>query len=109
LVFVILNLANALFSVFLTNNSILGVQLRLPGTGSEGSLPIVVSPFIYVLFIISPALATWSLIFNYRGIHKFSKDQLQKALEPLPTNIRIKIIENLKALNKKLKDQLKLE
>ncbi|MFW9864655.1 MAG: hypothetical protein ACFFEN_01025 [Candidatus Thorarchaeota archaeon] len=109
LVFVILNLVNALFSVFLTNNSVLGVQLRLPGTGSEGSLPIMVSPFIYILFIVSPVLATCSIIFNYRGIHKFSKEQLQRALDPLPSNIRIIIIENLKVLNKKLKDQLKLE
>jgi hypothetical protein len=109
LVLVIINLINALISIFIAYDSTLGVQLRLPGTGSGGLLPIIISPFIYGLLTISPVLATCSLIINYRGIHKFTREQLERVLEQVPTNIRINIIENLKALNEKLKDQLKIE
>ncbi len=102
-VFTILNMLN-LITLFFVNYNNIGVPLFLPGS------QIITIPYSFFGFLlISPTLAIIFLIKNYRIINKISNEKLDKILEPLPRNIQIKIIENLKALNSKIKEQLKSE
>ena len=104
LVFIILNILN-LISIFLINsNPTLGIQLSLPGAQS-----INFSYLLYIVLFISPFITILVHIFNYKVINNFNEEKLEKVIEPLPRNIQIKIIENLKSLNNKIKEQLKTE
>ncbi|MHA2325525.1 MAG: hypothetical protein ACXACB_08995, partial [Promethearchaeota archaeon] len=103
-IFLVLNLLNVLFVVFLNQIPILGFQLKLPSAA-----PMTVSSVIFVLLITSPLITAGSLIINYRDINNFRKTDLDEILKPLSANARINIIENLKALNNKFKDQLIIE
>lgn len=107
--FLILNILNILFIVLLQDNFISGIKYNLPGTSSEGSKPITISFIIYIILILPPILSAIFLIFTYRNINSIDIVKLNKILEPLPHNIQIKIIENLKALNNKIKEHLKIE
>lgn len=102
-VFVILNILN-IITLFFINYGTIGIQLLLPG-----SQIITISYFFYGFLIISPTLTIIFLIKNYKINNKISKEKLDKILEPLPRNLQIKIIENLKALNNRIKEQLKSE
>jgi hypothetical protein len=101
IVFFILNILN-LLTLFLMNYGSLGIQLLLPG-----SQIILISYFFFGYLIISPILTIIFLMMNYKNINKIDKQKLDKILEPLPRNIQIKIIENLNALNNRIKEQLK--
>lgn len=104
LVFIILNILN-LISIFLINsNPTLGMQLSLPGAQL-----INFSYLLYMILFISPIITILVHIFNYKVINNFNEEKLEKVIEPLPRNIQIKIIENLKSLNNKIKEQLKTE
>ena len=104
LVFIILNILN-LISIFLINRiPSLGIQLPLPG-----SQLIHFSYLLYLVLLISPIITILVHIFNYKVINNFNNEKLEKNIEPLPKNIQIKIIENLKSLNNKIKEQLKTE
>jgi hypothetical protein len=104
LVFIILNIIN-LISIFLINlNPSVGMQLFLPG-----SQIITLSNILYGILFISPTLTIMVLIFNYKTINNFSKEKIEKVIEPLPRNVQIKILENLKYLNNRIKEQLKSE
>lgn len=103
-IFLVLNLLNVLFIVLINQIPILGIQLKLPS-----SIPMTVSSIIFVFLITSPLITVISLIINYRDINNFSKKDLEEILKPLPINIQINIIENLKALNNKINDQLNIE
>ena len=104
LVFIILNILN-LISIFLINRiPSLGIQLPLPG-----SQLIPFSYLLYLVLLISPIITILVHIFNYKVINNFNNEKLEKNIEPLPKNIQIKIIENLKSLNNKIKEQLKTE
>ena len=109
LVFIILNILNSVLVFTLDQNPLFGVQLNLPGTGSGGSDPLVVSFLLYLIFIISPLVASFSLFFNYRDVNSFSKNELEKVLKPLSKDTQIIIIENLKTLNNKIREQLNFE
>jgi len=102
-VFIILNILN-IITLFFINYGSIGIQLLLPG-----SQIITISYFFYGFLIISPTLTIVFLIKNYKTNNKISKEKLDKILEPLPRNLQIKIIENLKALNNRIKEQLKSE
>lgn len=102
-VFISLNLINVVFVFLINQNIVAGIPLSLPGTS------IITSSFLYVMLIFSPVLTIISLILNYRDVNNISRDQLDKVLIPYSTDIRINIIENLKALNKKIKSQLNIE
>ncbi len=104
IVFLSLNVLNLVFIFLITQIPSMGIQLNLPGPD-----PIIVSPIFYVSLIVSPTFAGISLVLSYRQINTFSRDQLNKVLKPLPDNMQENIIENLKALNNKIKDQLKIE
>jgi hypothetical protein len=107
--FIVLNIMNLIFTILILNNLSLGIPLNLPGTGIMGSEALKVSALFHILLIISPLLTVTSLILNYRDINKFNRHSLDIIIKTLPKNIQIKIIENLKALNDKIKDQLKIE
>jgi len=103
LVFIILNVIN-IITLFSMNYMAIGIQLILPG-----SQIMLLSYIFYGFLIISPALTMVLLIKNYKTINDFSKEKLDKIIEPLPKNIQIKIIENFKTLNDKIKERLKSE
>jgi len=107
--FIVLNIVNLLFTILILNNPSLGIPLFLPGTGNMGSEPLRVSAFFHVLLIISPLLTTVSLILNYREVNKFNRATLNKIIKTFPPNVQIQIIENLKGLNEKIKEQMKIE
>lgn len=102
-VFIILNIFNLIFNL-LINNLSFGIQFYLPG-----SQLITLSYFSLVILIIPPVLSLILLISNYKAVNNFSREKLDSIIEPLPRNIQIKIIENLKALNNKIKKQLNSE
>ena len=108
-IFIALNLINSILIITSNQDSLFRIQLNLPGTGSGGSDPMTISSLIYFILLISPLFATISLILTYRDVNDFSREKLDKVLEPLPKNIQIIIIEHLKALDKKIKDQLNIE
>ncbi len=103
-VFIILNILNLIFNVLIYNNLSFGIQFYLPG-----SQLITLSYFSFVILIIPPVLSLILLISNYKAVNNFSREKLDKIIEPLPRNLQIKIIENLKALNSKIKEQLNSE
>lgn len=109
LIFLVLNIINSILILTLDQDLLLGVQLNLPGTGSGGSDPLVVSSLLYIIFIISPLIAGISLLFNYRDVNLFSKKDLDEVLKPLPKDTQMVILENLKVLNNKTRDQLNIE
>ncbi|MCK4480430.1 MAG: hypothetical protein KAV01_07870 [Candidatus Lokiarchaeota archaeon] len=103
-VFIILNILNLIFNVLIYNNPSFGIQFYLPG-----SQLITLSYISFVILIIPPVLSLILLISNYKSVNNFSREKLDKIIEPLPRNLQIKIIENLKALNNKIKKQLNSE
>ena len=105
----ILNIINLLSITLIQDNLIPGIDYYLPGTGSEGSEPITISFITYIILIVSPTLSAILLVFTYRNINYINTDRLNEIIKPLPKNIQIKIIENLKALSKKIKEQMKIE
>ncbi|MBY8989844.1 MAG: hypothetical protein KGD58_03740 [Candidatus Lokiarchaeota archaeon] len=109
LIFLVLNIVNSILILTLDQDPLLGVQLNLPGTGSAGSDPLVVSFLLYLIFIISPATAGISLFFNNREVNLFNKKDLDNVLKPLPKDTQMVILENLKVLNNKIRNQLNIE
>jgi hypothetical protein len=101
--FLILNILNIITLLFINQDSI-GIKIVLPG-----SQIIILSYLYYVFLFISPTLTTILLIQNYKLINTFNKEELDKIIEPLPKNIKIKIIENFKVLNNKINEQMNSE
>jgi len=103
-VFIILNILNLIFNMLINNNLTFGIQFYLPG-----SQQITLSYCFLVILIIPPVLTLMLFILNYKAVNNFSREKLDKIIEPLPRNLQIKIIENLKALNNKINKQLNSE
>ncbi|UCD00776.1 MAG: hypothetical protein JSV23_07770 [Promethearchaeota archaeon] len=103
IIFIILNIINVIILLLLNYDSI-GILLFLPG-----SQIMTLSFMFYGFLVISPTLTAILLILNYMATNNFSREKLDSIIEPLPRNMQIKIIENLKALNSKIKEQLKSE
>ncbi|MFX0141877.1 MAG: hypothetical protein ACFFDN_50035, partial [Candidatus Hodarchaeota archaeon] len=93
-----------IFTLLLIYDETIGIQLILPG-----SQTMTLSYIFYVFLIISPSLSIVLFVWNYKSINNFSREKLNEIIKPLPKNIQIKIIENLKALNIKIKEQFKSE
>ncbi|MFX1291551.1 MAG: hypothetical protein ACFFAG_11395 [Promethearchaeota archaeon] len=108
-VFIALNILNFILIITFNQNTIFIIHLNLPGTGIAGSDPMTNSSLIYFILLISPLIAIISLILTYRDVSNFSKEELEKILKSLPENIQIIILEHLKALDNKIKDQLNIE
>ncbi|MFX1314365.1 MAG: hypothetical protein ACFE9T_00745 [Promethearchaeota archaeon] len=107
--FLLLNILNLIFLAMYYNNLFIGLEYKLPGTGSEGSEPISLSFLTFAILIISPTLTALFLVSIYRDIKSINTDKLTEILKTLPYNIQIQIMENLKALNSKIKEKMKIE
>jgi len=108
-VLVVLNLVNLISTILIQNDFHLRLELNLPGTRSQGSIPIPLPLSFYGFLIIPPMLTIIFLIFNYKFINNFNIENLREILESLPKTIQIKVFENLKTLNKKIEEHLKIE
>lgn len=104
LIFIGFNIFNTIFTFLFLQSPTLGIQLNLPGTGV-----LITSSIIFITLITSPAITIISLFLNYRELNTFSKEELEKVLKPLPKNAQFIIIENIKALNDKLKEKMNYE
>ena len=109
LVFIILNLLNIIFALLIINNTMLGIEYSLPGTGFENSEPLKLSLMVYVIIFVSPLISIVFLIINYRDINNFNREKLNKILSSFPKDIQNKIMENLILLNEDFKNKLRLE
>jgi len=108
-VFLSLNLLN-IASVLLSNNIIiLGLHYRLPGTGIEGSNPIILTYIALIVFVISPLFTVIYLILIKKDINDINYENLNQVLDSLPANIQADLIDSLKNLNKKFQKQQKME
>ena len=74
-----------------------------------GSEPLRISALFHILLLISPLLTVSSLVLNYRQVNRFNRENLDKIIKTFPPNVQIQIIENLKGINEKIKEQLKIE
>ncbi|MDX1799252.1 MAG: hypothetical protein R3255_11435, partial [Candidatus Lokiarchaeia archaeon] len=103
LIFISINILNILM-LFITNYTNIGMQVILPG-----SQILTISYLLFGFLFISPSIAVFILIKNYKIINKINKKKLENILESLPRNVQIKITENLKALKIKKIKQLRRE
>ena len=102
IIFFALNILNILMIILVNKNVISGIELPLPGTGSEGSEPITISIIPLIIFFLSPVIAVTFLLISYREISNINKNKLNQILNSLPQNLKIKIIENIQFLNNKI-------
>ncbi|UCC18786.1 MAG: hypothetical protein JSV62_11845 [Promethearchaeota archaeon] len=102
-VFIGLNILDIIliFSIGLDSFSI---ELTLPGYQI-----ITLSCMLYGFLIISPSLTILLLIYIYKAVNNFRVDTIYELIKTFPRNIQIKIIENVKVLNNKIKEHLKSE
>lgn len=109
--FLILNALNVIFHLLIFYNFLPGIPFKLPGTGIEGSKPIVISHVAFIIIVASPTITAVILVLIYRNIvNNFTRDRLNEILSPLPKNIQIKVIENLKVIaEERITKILKLE
>jgi len=108
-VFLSLNLLNVTSILLNYNTPILGFQYSLPGTGIEGSNPILLTYIALIIFVASPMLTVIYLILINKDIKDISYENLNQALESLPAKLQTDILESFKNLNKKFKKELKRE
>ncbi|MFX1392300.1 MAG: hypothetical protein ACFFAH_01885 [Promethearchaeota archaeon] len=109
IIFIIINLLNIFFALLIIYELMPGIRYNLPGSGIEGSYPIIISFFVYGIIAISPSASIFFLRLNYRDINDINSKKLDKVLDPLPKDIQNKIIGNLIVFNNKLKFKLRLE
>ncbi len=109
LLFVLLNLANIAMSTFAVEEFVPSFEYELPGTGIEDSEPVILSVFTFIALGTPPIASVVFLITTYKNITKIDKSRLNKILEPLPKPIQIKIVENLKLINRRTKELLRTE
>ncbi|MFX1419526.1 MAG: hypothetical protein ACFE9N_11460 [Promethearchaeota archaeon] len=103
LVFVSLNILNLIIILFINTGSI-GIKIMLPGHQT-----ITISYMFYGFLTISPSLTIILLIYIYKVVNNFSVEKIYEFIKPFPRKIQIKLIENLKTLNNKIREQLKSE
>ena len=104
LIFIILNIINIISIIIINTNSALGLQLNLPGSNSTDSDALIVPYFFYAFLFISPLLSILIFILNYKQINHLNQEKLNEIIKPLPRNLQIKIIENLKVIQNKIKE-----
>ncbi len=109
LTFLISNGLNVFFSITTINIPFFYFSHELPGTGIENSDPMYLSYFIYFTLIIPPILSIIFFKMCYSQINNVNMEKLNKILNPLPEHYQKKVIENLKALNKRFQEELELE
>mgnify|MGYP006288267541 CR=1 FL=1 len=108
-IFVILNGLNLLFSFLTYFGVIPGYSLHLPGTGIEGSQPLILPFTFFIGLIASPMYTIPLLLVIYNEINDLSIEQLENILKDFSKNMRILILENFKILNKHLLKDLDMD
>jgi len=106
--FIFLNILNISFTLFIDNTFSI-FSYYLPGTGIEGSLPLNISIISFLIVIISPLVASFILIFIYKGLNNFNQADFENLLKRLPEENRKSIIENFTKINKKFNRDLARE
>jgi hypothetical protein len=109
LTFFVCNIVNLVFSFLIQFDIIGGYSYNLPGTGIENSEPINVSLILILILIVSPLVALLLFLKSYRTINALDQKRFHELLTPLPKNVQVKIIENLKVLHKNIEKQMNLE
>ncbi len=110
-IFITLNILNILTALqtISFDVDIFQFYLNLPGTGIEGSQPISLSYIFCIVLLLPPIVTVIFLNSIYRKINSINTKRLSSVVSDLPRDIQIKVIENLKTLNKKIREQLRLE
>ena len=107
--FISLNALSILFSLLIFYDIMPGFKYNLPGTVSENSEPITLSVLVYFILTIPPSISIFFLILIYKNILDIDKNKFNTVLQTIPKESQNKVVENLIALNKKLKAKLSLE
>ncbi|HEY0089976.1 MAG TPA: hypothetical protein VGB37_14090 [Candidatus Lokiarchaeia archaeon] len=107
--FISLNALSILFSLLIFYDIMPGFKYNLPGTVSENSEPITLSVLVYFILTIPPSISIFFLILIYKNILDIDKNKFNTVLQTIPKESQNKVVENLIALNKKLKVKLSLE
>jgi len=100
-IFILVNLINIAIEFLLKSNIIVGISYYLPGTGIEGSNPVILSIFIFFSMIISPACSIISIKLLYRDILNFNEEEFKLCLNQLPSDLKENILSQLEKLGKK--------
>lgn len=101
LLFLILNLMNITLQFLIEVNFMYGIEVYLPGTGIEGSKPLIFAFTIFIILVIFPLISIISLIAAYKDIIRLNKFELIPILKALPEENRLRVINNLKKINTK--------
>lgn len=109
LTFFLCNIVNLVFTFLIQFEIIEGYSYSLPGTGIENSEPIIISIILILILIIPPLIAFLFFFKSYRTINALDQKRFHELLTPLPKNVQVKIIENLKILHKNIEKQMNLE
>ncbi|MEJ2250908.1 MAG: hypothetical protein P8Y97_14805 [Candidatus Lokiarchaeota archaeon] len=102
IIFLIMNIYNLFSTILHFIPNFFNIPIYLPGTGIEGSLPIIMNFFTYVILILPPLFTIISLYYIYRKIALFSREELDHSLSDLPHELQEEIIENLTSINEKI-------
>ena len=105
----LINILNILFSYLAAYGNFLAFDYVLPGTGIESSDPVNLTLITYMTLIIPPLLMVFLFMVVYKDINEIKSDKLQNVLAPLPKNVQLKISENLKLVNSKIRLENKIE
>ena len=107
--FLALNILNLILTLFLYNGIMSGFNFYLPGTGLEGSEPLTLQFFVYILLIIPPIISVLLLVMVYKDINRIEIDKLKEVINRIPEKLRLILLEQIKILNNKLIQDLDRE
>lgn len=107
--FILINLLNIIFTLFLENSNLFGFSYLLPGTGIENSLPLEISITYFFIIWLSPLLACLLLFLIYKDVNNINQRDLAEYISKLPEKNRNLLIQNLSDINKKFFQDLKNE
>jgi len=107
--FLALNILNILLTLLIQFEGMPSINFYLPGTGIESSNPLLLHYLVYLLLLAPPIITILLLILMYRDINKMKPDKLFDLVDKLPKDLRLIVLEQLKMLNKKLLQDLKIE
>lgn len=108
-IFIILNVLNLILSFATYFGTLPGYSLLLPGTGIEGSAPLVIPFTFFIGVIISPSYTIPLLFLIYKDINELRIEDLEDIIQDFSKNMRILILENFQILNKSLLKDLDMD
>jgi hypothetical protein len=109
MLFLCINLINIILQYLVQIEILYGINIYLPGTGIESSEPLNFPFTIIIILLFFPFFSIISLIIIYRDVTTFHTPEFSNFLNTLSIENRIRMIENLKKLNKKIWDFSELE